>query len=51
MQIRKRLGGCLPRRVVIYVMHGTGANVYVCAHTHTHTHTQATAPLIYVPRE
>ena len=54
-QIRKRLGGCLPSRVVIYVMHGTGANVYVCTrantHTHTHTHTEATAPLIYVLRE
>ena len=52
-QMRKRLGGCLPSREVIYEMHGTGANVYAQAHTHTHahTHTEATAPLILVPRE
>ena len=35
MQIRKRLGGCLPSRVVIYRCEC----VRVCAHTRVHTHT------------
>lgn len=45
MQIRKRLGGCLPSRVVIYRCE----RVRVC--THTRTHTETTALLIYVLRE